>query len=113
MIEARDLGCKGFVPSDVEEAAIDGMKKLVATDGRLTDVELEAATFLLYLGHDEHLPGGFTEEVLAAQRPAGGWALDSGGTQEPSSWHPTALAAWYLMESRPSTGSRPTMVPRC
>jgi len=112
MIEARDLGCRGFVPSDVEDAAIDGMKRFVATDGRLTDLELEAATFLLYLGHGDHAPAGFTEEVLAAQRSSGGWALDSGEAQEPASWHPTALAAWYLMESRPSTGSRPTMVPQ-
>ena len=111
MIEARDLGCKGFVPSDVEESAIDGMTKLVATDGRLTDVEIEAATFLQYLGHADGIPRGFTEEVLANQKTGGGWALDSAQEGQPASWHPTALAAWYLMESRPASGPRSTMVP--
>jgi hypothetical protein len=111
MIEARDLGCKGFVPSDVETAAIDGMTKLIAIDGHLTDLELEAATFLQYLGHGDRVPGGFPNEVLAAQRPGGGWPMDSAEPQEPAVWHPTALAAWYLMESRPVSGARPTMVP--
>lgn len=112
MMVARDLECRGFVPADVEAAAIDGMTRLISRDGRITDVELEAATFLTYLGYGDHIPEGFTDEVLAGQRPDGGWALDSAESQQPASWHATCIAAWYLLEFRPASGVRQPMVPR-
>jgi len=112
MMLARDLGCTGLVPADVQTATISGMTKLVARDGRVTDLELEAATFLTYLGYGDHVAEGFTEDVLAGQRPSGGWALDSASPQQPDSWHATCNAAWYLLESRPASGVRPPMGPR-
>ncbi len=112
LMAARDLGCRSLVPAEIEAAAIEGMTKLVAVDGRVTDLEVEAATHLSYLGHGDRLPEGFTEEVLAGQRPSGGWALDSAARGQRAFWHATCYAAWYLLESRPGPGERPPMVAR-
>lgn len=112
MMAARDLGCRSLVPEEIEAAAIEGMTKLVAVDGRVTDLEVEAATHLSYLGHGDRLPNGFTEEVLASQRPNGGWAFDSTVRGQRAFWHATCYAAWYLLESRAGPGVRPPMVAR-
>jgi hypothetical protein len=112
VMAARDLECRGLVPADVESAAVESMKKIVVRDGRVTDLELEAATILTYLGHGEHVPSGFAEDVLASQRPKGGWALDSEARGQRADWHPTCFAVWYLLESRPAHGARAPMVPR-
>lgn len=112
MMVAQDLGCADFIPAEIASGAVDGMKKLVAVDGRLTDLEMESATTLTYLGHGSSIPEGFAEEILAHQKPNGGWDFDSATPQERGNWHATTYAIWYLLESRPVPRPRPTMVPR-
>lgn len=107
---AKDLGCDGFVPAAIQEQAIEGMKRLIEIDGRATDLEFEAATFLTYLGHGEDVPAAFRAEALGSQRASGAWALDP-AREASDSWHAACTAVWYLLETHPVHRPRATMVP--
>lgn len=86
--------------------AIQRMASIPEPDKRVTDLELEAATFLSYMGREDLLTPGFVESVLAAQRPDGGWSPDSALEPDEVHWHPTSLALWLLLEHAP-----PELVP--
>jgi len=78
--------------------AVQQMAQIPEIDLRLTDLELEAATFLVYMDAEQLLPPGFYDTVLEAQRPDGSWAGDSALDEDTGHWHATSLALWILLE---------------
>lgn len=93
----RDAGCQNPTDGDFYEAALTATAGLIDTDHQVTnDLEIEAATFLAYLGEGARIPTGFASAVIANQQPSGVWSeLDPSG--QPNG-HTTGLALWYLHE---------------
>lgn len=69
--------------------------KILTNVGFWGDVEIEAVAFLLYIGEYEAVKAEWIQQILAAQRPDGGWAVDR--ERELSVAHPTSLAVWALL----------------
>jgi hypothetical protein len=92
----RDVGCEIPTNEDFYEAALAANAALIDDDhASTTDLEIEAATFLTYLGEGHRVPEGFVEGVIANQLPEGGF------TDEPDSGpngHTSGLGLWYLHE---------------
>ena len=82
----------------LQTMAIQKIGKILETDPRVTDLELEAETFLSYTGSKQLIPPGFVESVLETQRADGGWSADSALDPDGGHWHATSLALWLLLE---------------
>lgn len=92
----RDQGCADPTPAGFYARALDATAALIDADHAVvTDLEIECATLLAYLGESSRIPTGFVEGVLAAQLPSGGWRAGPG---EPALGHTSALALWLLEE---------------
>ena len=91
-------GCATPWSRRLHTLAIQQMAKIPHTDLRLTDLELEAATFLVYMGAEQLLPPDFLAGVLEAQREDGSWAGDSALDEGTGHWHATSLGLWLLLE---------------
>jgi hypothetical protein len=98
MIWIEDNHCARPYSDDLRARVIAETAKLVhAGDGETTDLELEAAALLSYLGEERRLPPSFIDDVVAAQRPNGGWAIAS--PYRDTNGHTTGFALWFLCES--------------
>jgi len=92
-----DNGCVDPTDAAFHESVLAGVAGLIDSDlSSITDLEVEAATFLAYSGERERIVPGFTEALLAAQRIDGGWPADPSALD--SNGHTTGLAVWYLHE---------------
>lgn len=106
----EENGCDTPWSRRLRVLVVQRMALIPDADERLTDFELEAATFLSYMDREDLLPPGFVESVLAVQRPDGGWSPDSALEPEEVHWHATSLALWLLLEQ--DTAERVPMIPR-
>ena len=106
----EENGCSSAWSRRLHSIALQQMAKIIEVDLRVTDLELEAATFLYYMGHEHLVPPGYIDNVLATQREDGGWSGDSALVPETGHWHATSLALWML-EERASSESIP-MIPQ-
>lgn len=93
----RDAGCENPTDPSFYETALAATAALIDDDHSVTnDLEIEAATFLAYLGEGARVPPEFASAVIANQQPSGTWSeLDPDG--QPNG-HTTGLALWYLHE---------------
>lgn len=106
----RENGCDTEWTRALEPVVLERLAAIPNADSRVTDLELEAATFLYYWGRDDLVPDGFVAAALAAQGEDGGWSPDSEQQPEARHWHPTSLALWMLLER--ATREDVPMVPR-
>jgi hypothetical protein len=94
----EENGCSSAWSRRLHTLAIQQIAKIPDVDLRMTDLELEAATFLFYMGSEQLLPPGFVDSVLETQQPDGGWSGDSALDPDSGHWHATSLALWMLLE---------------
>lgn len=93
----EDRGCTLPVDQDFYEEAIAATAVEIDSDhAEITDLEIESAAFLAYLGEEARIPEGFLEGVIAAQKESGGFANPP---SEVPLGHTSSLALWYLHES--------------
>jgi hypothetical protein len=91
-----DLGCESPTDEAFYEEAVATTEALIDDDhATTTDLEIESAAFLAYIGEGHRVPAGFLEGVLANQLPEGGWTDVPGGGAD---GHTTGLGLWYLHE---------------
>ncbi len=95
----EENGCDTAWSRRLRSLALQQLAKIPDVDLRLTDLELEAATFLVYMDSEQLLPPGFVDGVLEMQREDGGWPGDSASDLDTGHWHATSLALWILMET--------------
>lgn len=69
---------------------------LIRVDQTVTDLEVEAASLLCIADSGSMVDDVFTQYVLDAQRPDGGWS-DNNATANKSNWHTTVLALLLLL----------------
>lgn len=85
---------------------IQDRERLAATDPKITDVWIEAAGILTYIGHGQRVTPDALGALLAQQRSDGGWPLHPTSTE--SDPHATAVAIWALLEAlHPERGPSP------
>ena len=102
----RESGC-GPIPRQIESFVVDMMAAGIRVGDTTSDLEIERATFLTYLGHADRVPDGFVRDLLRLQNSDGGWPVEAGGA---SNWHPTFLALWFLLESEGRGNGGPWIV---
>ena len=94
----EENGCATAWSRRLHTLAIQQIAKIPDVDLRVTDLELEAATFLSYMASEQLIPPGFVESVLETQQQDGGWSADSALDPDSGHWHATSLALWMLLE---------------
>jgi hypothetical protein len=106
----KENGCPSPLTDEETQKLVERLAAIPTADGRVTDVEVEAATFLCCMGHADLLTPAFIDQVVAAQREDGSWPYDSVETNDRAHWHTSALALWLLLEVE--RGTKETMLPR-
>ncbi|MFO0981353.1 MAG: hypothetical protein U1E76_06290 [Planctomycetota bacterium] len=106
----RENACTLELGPTFETDLVERMAKLLTLDDRITDVEVESATFLYCMGHGDRVPSVFLDLVVAKQLEGGGWSNDSVAHAGVPHWHTSALALWLLLEAE--RGTKATMLPR-
>ncbi|HEB88536.1 MAG TPA: hypothetical protein ENI85_03110 [Deltaproteobacteria bacterium] len=104
----KENGCSPY-PEEIESYVVDLMAVGIDAHDRLSDLEIERAAFLGYLGRADRAPPDLVRELVRLQNADGGWAIRPGG---PSNWHPTFLALWILLESEGRSNGAPMITPR-
>ena len=88
---------------------VERLRRLVQKEGCTTDHALEAMAYLHYMG--KPVPAAWTETVVKAQQPDGGFSGTSPETDTASDPHSTLLGAWVLLEAEyPEAPSESIMV---
>lgn len=99
------------------EALIETRAGLASRYESATDLWVEAVVMLSYSGAADRIRAGWIDDLLALQRPDGGWPRHPRATR--SDPHTTALALWVVLQHRqpdapairwiaPATGTAPT-----
>jgi len=99
LIFLESLGCESPFPDPAafRERVCLRMAELLQPGDGVTDLELEAAAFLLTMGRHDLVDDVFLETTLRHQLPDGGWAFES---PIASNWHASAMGLWTLLEVR-------------
>jgi hypothetical protein len=106
----RENGCTAPVPKGFEASVIEGIAAIPNHNDNVTDLEIEAASTLYYMGRGDLLSPSFLRAMLDAQREDGGWPMHSKSAD--SNWHPTFMAIWTLIEAREPGLAKGPMVPQ-
>jgi hypothetical protein len=106
----RENGCAAPVPEDFEASVIEGIAAIPNTNENVTDLEIEAASTLYYMGRGDLVSPSFLRVMLDVQREDGGWGMRSPSAD--SNWHPTFMAIWTLMEAGEPGLAKGPMVPQ-
>lgn len=99
----KELGCDIGALGGAGDRSVDAVATELARAKDVTDLSIEQAAFLAYLGVPDRIPAGWIARVIDAQRPDGAW----GETPEAGApaWHTTLLATWLLLAAqRPGLG---------
>ncbi len=104
----RENGCEADVDS-IESYVVDLMASGIRSGDATSDLEIERAAFLHYMGHADRVPSGFAGDLIRRQNGDGGWPIEASGE---SNWHPTFLAVWILLEVDGRGNGAPMIVPR-
>ena len=99
----------GAVPDSFTEPLYHANAELIGGDPVVTDLELEAATFLYLAGQGSMVDNAFVYSVISAQNNDGGW-LFSSDTPGNSEWHPTVLGLLLLLHVEYPAASYPPML---
>ena len=102
----QENGAKVELPEGFVEEMYLANAALINTDSTITDVEMEAASFLCLAGQNDLVDVAFIDQVIAAQESDGGW----GGTSK--RWHTAVLGLLYLLHMEfPSHSYPPILAP--
>ncbi len=82
---------------------------LIGKDSVVTDLEMEAATFLCLAGQDTLVNDAFVQHVIATQNYDGGWSSSS-ASAESSFWHTSVLGLMLLLHVEYPASSYPPML---
>ena len=82
---------------------------LIGNDSVVTDLELEAATFLYLAGQGALVNDAFIQRVISAQTNDGGWLLSSDMPGD-SNWHSSVLGLLLLLHMEFPADSYPPML---
>ncbi len=82
---------------------------LIGNDPVITDLELEAATFLYMAGQGSMVNSVFIQNVVAAQNVDGGWRLSNNMPLD-SNWHTSVLGLLLLLHIQNPSYSYPPML---
>jgi hypothetical protein len=96
----EENGCTIEVLADFKSGLINSLAKLIGLDDSVTDLEIEAASLLHYMGYENRVPPAFINRLISVQLPDGGFPIQSGvveGGYE-ANWHPSVLALWLLLQ---------------
>lgn len=94
----RENGCSSPAAPAYERHLLEGVAALIASDGELSDLELEAASFLFLYGQGDRVDTALIDETTARQNSDGGW-LETFGDDKGSDWHATVSALFVLLHS--------------
>lgn len=97
------------MPADFYIFLYNANSALIDTDEVVTDLELEAATFLYLSGQASMVNCLFIERVIAAQNFDGGWQ-SSNVLSEGSNWHSSVLGLILLLHQKYPAYSYPPML---
>jgi len=92
------------MPNDFYASLYNANSALINTDEVVTDLELEAATFLCFAGQNSMVTSIFIQRVIAAQNSDGGWQ-SSNVSSEGSNWHSSVLGLLLLLHQKCSSAS--------
>lgn len=106
LVFVQENGYSLSLPEGFVESVYSSNAQLIDDDQTVTDIELEAATFLYLAEQNELVSDSFVEEVILAQKDDGGWTI-SGNKTDQSNWHPTILALLLLLHEQNPTDSYP------
>lgn len=90
-------GCSSPMDADFEPTVAKAIAKLVDPADGVTDLEIEATAFLMYMDRRDLVHADAIDAIASAQRPNGGWSLDSSDKSLATRWHPTAMGVWALL----------------
>lgn len=96
----EENGCTIEVLADFESRLINSLAELIGLDDSVTDLEIEAASLLHYMGYENRIPTAFINRLVSVQLPNGGFPYQSGvveGGYE-ANWHTSVLALWLLLQ---------------
>ncbi len=97
------------MPSGFTENLYQFNAALIGNDPVVTDVELEAATFLYMAGQGSMVNAGFIQKVIATQNIDGGWSTST-GSPDGSHWHSSVLGLLLLLHVQYPSDSYPPML---
>lgn len=110
LIMLGDQGCQPPTDDAFYESVVADTAALIDTTHSFTsDLELEAAAFLAYVGEAQRIPVGFLEGVIASQSASGGWSAL--GVDGEVNGHTSGLALWYLHEILFPGSTHPMVTP--
>lgn len=95
MIMLRTAGCESPLEAHHQEAVLSAVRSEVGISGPVTDLELEAAAWLLDWGDTEAIDEALIDRILASQLPDGGWS--NGEVESIANWHSTAVGMWFVI----------------
>ena len=94
---------------DFRESVYHANAELISDDPVVTDLELEAATFLYAAGQGTLVDSTFVQLVMAAQNYDGGWSY-SNDKPDSSNWHTSVLGLMLLLHIEFPAASYPPML---
>jgi hypothetical protein len=97
------------LPSGFYSSLYNANAALINNDSVVSDVELEAATFLYIAGQGSMVNAGFVEAVIDAQNVDGGWRLSNDAAGD-SHWHTSVLGLLFLLHIQYPALSYPPML---
>jgi hypothetical protein len=105
----QENGYSLSVPASFYSSLIETNAALINDNGVVTDLEIEAATFLTMSGQNAMVNPKFIENVIEAQNRDGGWQTINTGS-EGSNWHTSVLALLLLLHQKYSSYSYSPML---
>jgi len=99
LIWLDENGHGDIVGDAFRERVASGMAKLLAPADGISDLEIEAATFLYGMGRGALVPRAFLDALVLAQLGDGGWSADPAAEPDTPNDHTSALALWLLLEA--------------
>jgi hypothetical protein len=99
------------LPRSFIERMYQDTAELIGNDPVITDLELEAATFLYMAGQGSMVNSVFIQNVIDAQNVDGGWRLSNNMSMD-SNWHTSVLGLLLLLHiQNPAEWYPPMLAP--
>ncbi len=108
LIWLEENGCRSPADAEFDALVVSKVAELLADDGPIGDLEIEASALLVHWGAADELPPSLLERLVDAQLPDGGFSYAPAGRT--SNWHTTALALWLIGGVLHPNGYAPSVI---